>query len=486
MIDFLIKSTLSLAVLLAIYHLVLEKEKIHQFNRFYLLFCLLFSFAIPFITFEIIQETSNELIKKPVIIAGQTTMTVVQDQTNYWIIAFWTIYGLVTLAYAFRFVSNVSKLICKQKNNTIIAYKNTKLILLNEKILPHTFLNCIFINKEAYHSRKIEEELYTHELIHVNQKHTIDILLIETIRVFFWFNPLFLFYKKAIQLNHEFLADEQVITTYNDIPFYQNLLLSVANVNTNYYLASNLNYSITKKRFIMMTKTTSRITATLKKIALIPILTAIFLLSCGKKVEKEKIAQEPTALKTPINGMEKYFEDTTFRILDEKGNTIANKKFNELTTEEKDNVPPPPPPPATEDKQKMEGQPNALNNTKGPQFVDINNHKDTIEKAYKGKEALDLQPTFPGGIEAFYKYVGRNFKISEQAAAVKLKGKLLVTFIVEKDGSLSNIKINKDLGYGMGDEAIRVLKLSPKWTPGKVNHKLARVEYSLPITIQTE
>ena len=69
---------------------------------------------------------------------------------------------------------------------------------------------------------------------------------------------------------------------------------------------------------------------------------------------------------------------------------------------------------------------------------------------------------------------------------MKLKGKLLVTFIVEKDGSLSNIKINKDLGYGMGDEAIRVLKLSPKWTPGKVNHKLARVEYSLPITIQTE
>jgi beta-lactamase regulating signal transducer with metallopeptidase domain len=71
-------------------------------------------------------------------------------------------------------------------------------------------LNTIFINQDDYHNRKIEE-LYTHELIHVTKKHSIDILIIETLKVLFWFNPIFIFYKRAIQLNHEFLADEKVV-----------------------------------------------------------------------------------------------------------------------------------------------------------------------------------------------------------------------------------------------------------------------------------
>ena len=485
MIDFLIKSTLSLTVLLAVYHLVLEKEKIHQFNRYYLLFCLVFSFVIPFITLEIIQESSHELIKKPVIITGETTMTVLKDQTDYWMIALWSIYGIITMVFAYRFVKNISKLIYKQRNNATVAYKNASLILLDEKILPHTFLNCIFINKEAYYTRKIEEELYTHELIHVTQKHTIDILLIETFRVFFWFNPLFLLYKKAIQLNHEFLADEQVVTAYNNVPFYQNLLLSVAHVNTNYYLASNLNYSITKKRFIMMTKTTSAITATLKIIVLIPLFSGIVFLSCAKKVEKEQTAQKTTETKTPINGMEKYFEETTFSIKDENGNTISNKKFNELTTEEKKMVPPPPPPaPPAEHKQEMTEQPNEPINPKGPQFVEINMHSDKIGHAYNTTEVTE-KPTFPGGMEAFYKFVAQNYKISDEASNVKLKGKVYIIFTVEKDGSLSEIKNLKDIGYGTGEEAIRVLKMSPKWIPGKLNNEPVRTQYSLPITIQT-
>jgi beta-lactamase regulating signal transducer with metallopeptidase domain len=68
-----------------------------------------------------------------------------------------------------------------------------------------------------------------------------------------WFNLIFIFYKRAIQLNHEFLADEKVVKSHNDVPFYQNLLISKANANSTYY-SSNLNYSVTKKRLIMMTK----------------------------------------------------------------------------------------------------------------------------------------------------------------------------------------------------------------------------------------
>ncbi|TDE45605.1 hypothetical protein E0I26_05825 [Flavobacterium rhamnosiphilum] len=88
-------------------------------------------------------------------------------------------------------------------------------------------------------------------------------------------------------------------------------------------------------------------------------------------------------------------------------------------------------------------------------------------------------------MEKFYKFVGKNFNIPEEVEKNKIKGKVYLTFIVEMDGTLSDIKIIKDMGYGTGDEAVRVLKLSPKWIPAKINNKPVRVEYSLPITIRS-
>ena len=95
---------------------------------------------------------------------------------------------------------------------------------------------------------------------------------------------------------------------------------------------------------------------------------------------------------------------------------------------------------------------------------------------------IEVKPDFPGGMEKFYKFVGNNYKTPEEEG---LKGKVYVTFVVEKDGSLTDIKVLRDIGYGTGAEAIRVLKKCPRWTPGEQNGKKVRVLYSLPITIQS-
>jgi hypothetical protein len=160
--------------------------------------------------------------------------------------------------------------------------------LVDEKIIPHTFLNFIYINFDDYNNRNIEDELYTHELVHVTQKHSLDILFIELLKVIFWFNPIFIFYKKAIQLNHEFLADEEIVKTYNNVPFYQNLILQKSSNIQTIYLASNLNYLVTKKRLIMMTKSTSEKMATIKKIAIVPILSGLIYFFCIEIVAQEK------------------------------------------------------------------------------------------------------------------------------------------------------------------------------------------------------
>ena len=99
-----------------------------------------------------------------------------------------------------------------------------------------------------------------------------------------------------------------------------------------------------------------------------------------------------------------------------------------------------------------------------------------------GTAGIEVIPEFPGGMEKFYGFVSRNYQAPEEEG---LKGKVFVTFVVEKDGSLTDIKVIRDIGYGTGKEAIRVLNKCPKWTPGEQNGKKVRVQYSLPITIQS-
>ena len=176
----------------------------------------------------------------------------------------------------------------------------------------------------------------------------------------------------------------------------------------------------------------------------------------------------------------------------------------------KENIPPPPPPPPKVDQVKfvkpvvakaeevveeppkiveikdkklgaetIKGDPDAELTVEpvgnGPaDIVDDNNIYNTA--------GIEVKPDFPGGMAKFYKFVGNNYRTPEEEG---LAGKVYVTFVVEKDGSLTDIKVVRDIGFGTGIEAIRVLKSCPKWNPGEQNGKKVRVLYSLPITIQS-
>jgi len=191
---------------------------------------------------------------------------------------------------------------------------------------------------------------------------------------------------------------------------------------------------------------------------------------------------------------------------------IATIKLPPKKEEVKPNQPPPPPPPpkvdqvkfvkpvvakaneVTEDPPKIEelkdkkvgsetikGDPDAVLTVDEPVGTGTAAVVEEDNQVYN-TAGIEVKPDFPGGIEKFYKFVGNNYKTPEEEG---LKGKVYVTFVVEKDGSLTDIKVLRDIGYGTGAEAIRVLKKCPKWTPGEQNGKKVRVLYSLPITIQS-
>ncbi len=187
-----------------------------------------------------------------------------------------------------------------------------------------------------------------HELAHVRQLHSLDVLFVELIQIIFWFNPLIYFYKQAIKLNHEYLADESVINTCKDIAAYQQMLLS--KVSSNHpTLASSLHFSLTKKRFIMMTKSNSPKKAFIKKFALIPLSMCIAVAFSTKIVAQktnegqdihQKTVEEAKQVLTREDSMiiirDNFHKNSSvrfgFKSKDEKN---IYKNYDELTREEK-------------------------------------------------------------------------------------------------------------------------------------------------------
>jgi beta-lactamase regulating signal transducer with metallopeptidase domain len=321
MTEFLIKSTVAMGVLLGLYYILFEREKMHRFNRFYLISALLFSLALPlisipvyveaetsaavvlpeqYIEFKSINDMPVEAVAETVVAAPVEPIATPEPEINYLPYIGSGLYFLIVLALAIKFAINIVHFYRLRRKNENIAYKGATLILLDANVLPHTFMGNIYLNRNDYENRLIEPELFTHEMVHVKQYHTLDILFIEALKTIFWFNPLLYFYKKAIQLNHEFLADEKVIDSTANTVYYQNLLLEKATVGKSFSLASNLNFSLTKKRFIMMTKTTTKTKSILLKFAILPASAGLlYFLSTETVVLANTTAAIPSAFMAP-------------------------------------------------------------------------------------------------------------------------------------------------------------------------------------------
>lgn len=329
MIAYLLKSGLCLALLLAFYHLVLEREKMHQFNRFYLLGSVLFSFIAPLISIyvevspEVFPEVQNIILP---MLTVENTILVTNLPVFDWSLYILILYIMISTVFLVRFLKNLYHIIHKINTNKVIKKSHACMVLVDDAILPHTFWNYIFINKKAYNNSEIEEELFTHELAHVTQRHTLDVLLVEILQILFWFNPLFFILKKAVQLNHEFLADDKVITAHQNISGYQHLLVNKAAWNNNYQLASNLNYSLTKKRLLMMKTSQSKAVILWKKLALLPLAAGLVVLFANRvaaqtKKEKPEVVEvtvkknEATKeqMKAYTSAISKYEKDKTFK-----------------------------------------------------------------------------------------------------------------------------------------------------------------------------
>ncbi|MEQ8553283.1 MAG: M23/M56 family metallopeptidase [Cyclobacteriaceae bacterium] len=312
MILYLIKSTLCLLLLIGVYQVLLARAGTFHFNRFFLLFAICFSLTIPLAdintwktnmseeapVISIITGVEQQIVsfESPEIIVSAPEASVNDPKSMIPKLVF-SIYGLVLLILFSRYVLNIMKLLKRNMNAQVVYHKGIKVYLLDENIAPHSFLNRIFIGKEDFH-RGVSMKLLTHELAHVQQRHTYDILFIELVRIVFWFNPIIHLYSKAIRVNHEYLADRTVLQHHHDIEDYQLQLIQYISKFRSPVFASQLNYSSTKKRFEMMKKKISKTVAVISIATLIPIL---FLALMAFSPTVKKIEQ---SIETGVSSME--------------------------------------------------------------------------------------------------------------------------------------------------------------------------------------
>ena len=267
MILYILRFSLALAIIFVFYKVFLEREKSHHFNRFYLLGGVLVSLVVPLISIGASREIKQVMNEIPVYVP-----TNYNNQVSVVI----TIYWLITALFLVRFVYHVYVFIHKIRENETLRNGHATIVLTDQKTTPHSFLGYIFINKEQY--KTIPPELLKHELAHVTQFHTLDIFIIELVKYFIWINPMLIIYKRAMQLNHEFLADNSVIDSHHNVKYYQGLLLDYLNTAT-IPLSCGFNFAITKKRLIMMKKQKTKIHR-LKQALVVPLFILV-LIACS-------------------------------------------------------------------------------------------------------------------------------------------------------------------------------------------------------------
>ncbi|TXH55477.1 MAG: M56 family metallopeptidase [Bacteroidia bacterium] len=313
------------------YYFFLSKEKMFVFNRFYLLGTMMLSFIIPAITIT----TQPSLINQPhtnIPFSKMVDFPIQQVKNSIWSIDLQEILFFLILAISLvllmKLMVNFSRIITNKDLRTHLNVGKAKLVLVDKVIVPHSFLQFIFVSRQEYEAGKIEAEVLEHELAHVHQKHSWDIILIELVTTIFWFHPIFYLYKRSIKINHELLADAAVIKLTDDVRSYQQVLLQRAASQSAYHLASSFNYYITKKRFIMLKKSYRKKRATALGFTVLPLILSLFFAFCNRVEKQTSVETNSISTVNKVNDSIQLMDDDQQTI--SKG--ISEQELNEFKT----------------------------------------------------------------------------------------------------------------------------------------------------------
>lgn len=279
-LTYLLKLSISLSVVYLFYQLVLRRLTFYNWNRWYLVSYTLLSFFIPFINISLVInpaeiEHSSILQWVPVLgtEAGSSGATPVSSQTFDAVMILKLVLFSGMMIMLIRLGTQLFSFRRMMKRASIIPVDGMKLYQVNDRIIPFSFGNSIFIN-HTLHSEQELREIILHEFVHVKQKHSVDIIWSELVCLLNWYNPFAWLIRKSIRQNLEFIADNKVLQNGMDRKQYQYLLLKVIG-NNHFSIASKFNFSSLKKRIAMMNKMKSAGVHSVKFLFVLPLITVL-------------------------------------------------------------------------------------------------------------------------------------------------------------------------------------------------------------------
>lgn len=443
-----LKSAFVLFLLYVPYTLLLHRDSFFRLNRFVLLGVLLLSLVLPLCNVPWLS-----MDRQPVVHAAQMQMVeigipvnvlpqndVVDEMAEASVSSSFTLFGLLTLIYIIGMAVvlllrlwQMGSLRLQLRRGSLWRHSEDGITVYchADRVAPFSWMNSIVISEEDY--AESGREIILHETGHIRFHHSWDVLLLTLVQMVQWWNPLA--YMAGISLRdvHEYEADDYVLRQGVSASAYQMLLLKKAVGYGSYTFANNFNHSLTKKRITMMRKSKSNPWMRSKALYVIPV--AALALSAFATPE----------IVSPVQDVVSKFEG---KGTDTSADLQAIGKFS-------------------------------------PEIMgEVQNATTANEDTIYGK--VDKNAEYPGGTEALMKFMMTNLKYPETCRKEGIQGRVVIKFVVNTDGSIVDMEEVRSPHADLTAEAMRIIKMMPKWTPATVGGKTIRSRFNLPVMFRLD
>ena len=544
MAEFLIYD-LKVAVLIAVfyfcYRLLMERETMHRLNRIVLLSSILLSLVLPLCVITLhktIEVAPMRVVDHPELVitelgsVSSEESTIQSLETNRMgfaeklfqpsvIFAIFTIGLLCRLLYIAKSYRQLRRMIKDSEQHSL--EDGVTMAVVDLPVAPFSWMHTIVLSRIDY--EECNPSILAHERGHIRLHHSWDIVFVEVLTALQWFNPVVWLLRRDLRTIHEYEADASVLSSGSDVSQYIQLLMRKAMGTKACTLANGINNSTIKKRINMMLVNKSPRCNSLKLLALLPIVGITLALNAEtvtdfvykndepqKQVSVKKGKRNAT-IKTGSNQGINVIEivepksDDELKVYDTTlGESEPNMAVLILNTKKKGEEPLlivdkkiatieqvralPRDAVASVGTMREEAAISSYGEKAkyGALIITTVKHQKEIYNEQISQpdvfDKVDEAPQFPGGMAGMMQYLSSNIRYPEDAREAGTQGRVIVSFIVEKDGSISNAKVAKPTYSSLDEEALRVVSAMPNWMPGKQNGQAVRVKYSVPVSFR--
>ena len=520
---YILKSAVCLAMFYLFYRLLLSKETFHRFNRMALLGVMLLSCLLPLVKVTVEQASpvnAQVMSMEDLLLMYQWNSEAVVEEGSrpfHWQEGLVLVYFVGLFFVIVRHLWSLGRMLylirhsrCERLDNGI------RLVVHRRKLAPFSWMRYIVISetdlKESGH------HILVHEMAHIHHRHSWDLLLTEACAWLQWFNPAIWLLKQELQNIHEYEADEEVLRQGINAKEYQMLLIKKAVGARLYSIANSFNHSSLKKRITMMIRKKSNPWARAKYLYVLPL--AAVTVAAFARPEISKPLDEISSVKVnDLSAVLETYADKNvsnpaektklkMKVVDEEGKPIiaatvlvANTTNGTLTDENGNftlevgsdqsiqvayigmsTVTM-----SVKDCLKKADQTIVLTESDTKKYVKVvASAPQTVVSDDQTFSVVEQMPEYPGGMRAGLEFMARNLRYPTKAREAGKQGRVIVQFVVRKDGSLSDFKVLCPVDPWLDAEAIRVISTMPKWKPGMQDGKPVSVKFTLPVTFMLE